>query len=618
MARKVSYLPLEGRVVAEPEEGWIERGRRKELINILVDGSRVIYRCGHRGGTFSDNYQDPEEKVRAEFFVELVERYQYPPERIDFEVEVPRREPKDKADVVIYRDDAQKTAYCVVECKPDGISEAEIEQAVKQAGGNANNLRASYAMMVAGNVRIVFDAKQWDPKRPLDSGIIADLPVRYGQAPKYRYWKQREGWPDLAVVNESQLRDAFQQCHDILWEGGRRNPAEAFDEMSKLMFCKLQDERVHTGIGESYAFQCGTNETVDEVMDKVKVIYKEAQETAPTVFQRPIEAEPHLVYRVVQVLQGISMDRMDLDVKGAAFEKFLGVVFRGEMGQYFTHRNLVNSMVDMLEPNRRDKVIDPACGSGGFLLQALDQVRRQVEARLEPAHALQDWRDWALRRLHGIEINEQISRVAMMGMIIHEDGHTNIKCTDALQVFEDINSLRDNITVEPDTYTLLMTNPPFGAKVTRVRKGAKHPYLDTYELGGKERRRNSQNTEILFIERCLQLLAPGGRMGIVLPDGILTNSSLQYVRDFVMREARVLAVVSLPQHTFVPAGAGVKASLLFLRKWRKGEDWEQDYPIFMAMAEHVGYTATGKDDDNDLPAIVEAYRQFRWDHADFF
>lgn len=618
MAKQVSYLPVEERIVSEPEEGWVELGRRKELISISADGNRITYRCGHRGGTFSDNYRDPEEKVRAEFFVELVERYQYRPECIDFEVETPRREPRDYADVVIYEDDAKTKRYCVVECKQDGINEAEIEQAVKQAGGNANNLGAKYGMMVAGNVRVVFDAKQWDPKHPLDSGIIGDLPRRYGKPPKYRYWKQREGRPDLAVVNESQLRDAFQQCHDILWEGGRRNPAEAFDEMSKLMFCKLQDERIHTSIGEAHAFQCGTNETVDEVLDRVQAIYKEAQETAPTVFQRPIEAEPHLVFRVVQVLQGLSLDRMDLDVKGAAFEKFLGVVFRGEMGQYFTHRNLVNFMVDTLEPNPRDKVIDPACGSGGFLLQALDQVRKDAEARLTPANAYRAWHDWALYRLHGIEINEQISRVAMMGMIIHEDGHTNIKCTDALQVFDDINSLDDNITVKPGDYTLLMTNPPFGAKVTRVRKGAKHPYLDAYELGGKERRRNSQKTEILFIERCLELLAPGARMGIVLPDGILTNSTLQYVRDFIMRGARVLAVVSLPQHTFVPAGAGVKASLLFLRKWKKGEDREQDYPIFMAMAEHVGYTATGKDDDNDLPAIVEAYRQFKWDHTDFF
>jgi len=618
MAKQISYLPLEERIVAEPEEGWIERGLRKELFSISADGSRITYRCGHRNGTFSDNYQDPEEKVRAGFFVELVERYQYRPELIDFEVEVPRREPKDKADLVIYQDDALKTVYCVVECKQDSATEAEIEQAVKQAGGNANNLRALYGMTVAGNVRVVFDAKQWDPKRPLESGISADLPARYGQAPKYRYWKQREGWPDLVVVSESQLRDAFQQCHDILWEGGRRNPAQAFDEMSKLMFCKLQDERMHTGIGEAYAFQCGTNETVSEVMAKVQTIYKEAQTTAPTVFQRDIEAEQHLVYRVVQILQGISLDRMDLDVKGAAFEKFLGVVFRGEMGQYFTHRNLVNFVVDMLEPNRHDKVIDPACGSGGFLLQAMDRVRKHEEKRLGKEHGRDFWKEWALKRLHGIEINEQISRVVLMGMIIHEDGHTNIKCTDALRVFDDINSLRDHITIEPGTYTLLMTNPPFGADVSRVHSGATHPYLDTYELGGKVRRRNSQKTEILFIERCLQLLETGGRMGIVLPDGILTNSSLQYVRDFIMREARVLAVVSLPQQTFVPAGAGVKASLLFLRKWKVGEDRERNYPIFMAMAEHVGYTATGKDDDSDLPAIVEAYCQFERDHADFF
>ena len=465
---------------------WIELGKRKGYIR--EKGPKYEY----VPAGFADKAADPEEQVRAAFYVELIEHYGYPPERIDFEVETPRRKPRDYADIVVYEDDAKTTRYCVIECKPDGVSQAEIEQAAKQAGGNANNLGAKYGMVVAGNVRIVFEAKSWNPKQPLDSGVIADLPVRYGKAPKYRYWKQREGWPDLAVANESQLRDAFQQCHDILWEGGRRNPAEAFDEMSKLMFCKLQDERMHTGIGERYAFQCGTNESVKEVMSRVQTIYKEAQETAPTVFQRPIEAEPHLVYRVVQVLQGLSLDRMDLDVKGAAFEKFLGVVFRGEMGQYFTHRNLVNFMVDMLEPHRRDKIIDPACGSGGFLLQALDQVRRDAEARLDPANAYRAWHEWALYRLHGIEINEQISRVAMMGMIIHEDGHTNIKCTDALRVFDDLNSLGDNITVEPGTYTLLMTNPPFGAKVTRVRKGAEHPYLDTYELGGKERRSGHQ------------------------------------------------------------------------------------------------------------------------------
>lgn len=592
---------------------WIELGKRKGYIR--EDGPQYEY----VPAGFADTAADPEEQVRAAFYVELIERYGYPLKRIDFEVETPRREPRDYADIVIYEDDAKTKRYCVVECKPDGISEAEIEQAVKQAGGNANNLGAKYGMLVAGNVRIVFEAKLWNPKRPLDSGVVADLPDRYGKAPKYRYWKEVEGRPDLALVNEAQLTAAFQQCHDILWEGGRRNPAEAFDEMSKLMFCKLQDERFHTEIGDHYAFQAGTDESVRQVAGRVRAIYKEAQETAPSVFQTPIRADDALIYRVVKILQGISLDRMDLDVKGAAFEKFLGVVFRGEMGQYFTHRNLVNFVIDMLEPMRRDKVIDPACGSGGFLLQAMDRVRKDAEARLRPANALDAWKNWALRRLHGIEINEQISRIAMMGMIIHEDGHTNIKCTDALQTVEALNSMGDGIIVEPGTYTLVMTNPPFGAKVTRVRSGAEHPFLDEYELGGKQRQRNSQKTEILFIERCLELLEPGrGRMAIVIPDGILTNSSLQYVRDFVMERAQVLAVVSLPQHTFMPAGAGVKASILFLRRWGENEDQENDYPIFMAIAEHVGYTATGRDEENELPDIVTAYKEFKREHSGFF
>jgi len=599
------------------EEGalidWIGVGKRKGLIR-EQDG-----KYQYSGTGFADSAGDPEERVRAAFYVELVERYRYAPENIAFEVETPRREPRDYADIVIYEDSLKTKPYCAIECKPDGVSEAEIEQGVKQAGGNANNLGAKYGMLVAGNVRVAFRAEAWDPQRPLDSGVVADLPVQYGKAPKYRYSKEADGVPDLTPVSEAQLTAAFQQCHDVLWEGGRRNPAEAFDEMSKLMFCKLQDERFHTDIGAPYAFQSGTDETVEQVARRVRAIYSEAQETAPAVFQNPIRAQDTLIYRVVKILQGISLDRMDLDVKGAAFERFLGVVFRGEMGQYFTHRNLVDFVVSMLEPSRRDKVIDPACGSGGFLLQAMDRVRRDAEARLGPDNALDAWKTWAVHRLHGIEINEQISRIAMMGMIIHDDGHTNIKCADALQNFEGLSADGDGARIEPGTYTLVMTNPPFGAKVSRVRPGAEHPYLDEYQLGGKKRSRNSQKTEILFLERCLQLLQPGaGRMAIVVPDGILTNSSLQYVRDFLMNEAQVLAVVSLPQHTFMPAGAGVKASIVLLRRWAAGEDPQSDYPIFMGVADHVGYTATGKDDTNDLPSIADAYREFGDQNPDFF
>jgi len=187
-------------------------------------------------------------------------------------------------------------------------------------------------------------------------------------------------------------------------------------------------------------------------------------------------------------------------------------------------------------------------------------------------------------------------------MIIHDDGHTNIISTDALSVIKEIKNIHQGF--KANKFDLILTNPPFGASV----KSSEKPYLIKYDLGGK---RKNQKTEILFIERCLEFLKEDGRIAIVLPDGILTNSSLQYVRDFIMNNSQILAVVSLPQFAFSHFGAGVKSSLLFLRK-KKVNEKIGNYPIFMAMADHVGYDATGrKDPINDLDNIYEEYLEFK-------
>jgi type I restriction enzyme M protein len=283
------------------------------------------------------------------------------------------------------------------------------------------------------------------------------------------------------------------------------------------------------------------------------------------------------------------------------------------MGQYFTPRPIVRFMIDFLEPNIDDFIIDPACGSGGFLIYTLERMRKELFAKLDEQDAAYRWQDFALKQVYGIEINSQLARVSMMNMIIHEDGHTNIENADALDKPDSWKrqKIREYFGKK---FNLLLTNPPFGASVKEKEKS----YLVNYELGGKIKKRNRQNTEILFVERCLDFLKPGGRMGIVLPDGILTNSSLQYVRDFINDKAQILGVVSLPQTAFKrPAskgsgdtGSGVKASLLFLRKKKEGEK-AKDYPIFMAMAEHIGYDATGRSDKDEFPDILNAWQEFR-------
>ena len=255
----------------------------------------------------------------------------------------------------------------------------------------------------------------------------------------------------------------------------------------------------------------------------------------------------------------------------------------------------------MMNPERSDLVIDPACGSGGFLLNALDRVRKSAESNYDSLEAQEHWHKFAMNNLYGIEIGDKIARVCKMNMIIHDDGHTNIISTDSLKNMDEIT--KQHKRFKKAQFDILLTNPPFGAIVKSTEKD----YLDKYELGKDKK---NQKTEILFIERCLDFLKPNGKMAIVLPDGILTNSSLQYVRNFLMEKSQILAVVSLPQFAFTHFGAGVKSSLMFVRK-KKDNEKTGNYPIFMAIAEHIGYDATGrKDAVNDLNMILVEYHKF--------
>jgi type I restriction enzyme M protein len=257
----------------------------------------------------------------------------------------------------------------------------------------------------------------------------------------------------------------------------------------------------------------------------------------------------------------------------------------------------------MLDPQPTHHVIDPSCGSGGFLLSAMDKIRKEAERDYDADEAKDIWHGFASKRLYGIEINDQIARVCKMNMIIHDDGHTNVISMDALEEFKTIKAHKKDF--KKDFFDVLLTNPPFGAVVKSTEKD----YLDNYTLGkGKK----NQKTEILFIERCIDFVKPGsGKIAMVLPDGILTNSSLQYVRDLMMQRCRIDAVVSLPQFAFSHYGAGVKSSLVFMTRKADNERHE-DYPIFMAIADHIGYDATGREDPiNELDDILVEYRKFQ-------
>lgn len=394
-----------------------------------------------------------------------------------------------------------------------------------------------------------------------EKNVIAEIPVSYGKPIKYRFSNIKEGRGALKIVSKEDLISSLEKCHDTVWQGGHLNPSDTFDEVSKILFCKLQDEK-NTKSKEYYKFQIGTHETSSQVAKRIHELYSEGKKIDPYVFSEDVKLDDEIIYKVVEHLQSININKTDLDSKGVAFERFMGDFFKGKMGQYFTPREIVDFCVKMLDIKNTEKVLDPACGSGGFLLHAMDSIRKEGEESFDDKDiSYRYWHDFASKKLYGIEIDEQIARVCKMNMIIHDDGHTNIISSDALSPIENHNKI--NSGFKKESFDVILTNPPFGAKVLRSEKS----YLKDYELGRNgEKERVAQSVEILFIERCLNYLKEDGRMAIVLPDGILTNTSLQYVRDFIMEKAKIDAIVSIPQTAFSHYGAGVKCSLLFLTK----------------------------------------------------
>jgi type I restriction enzyme M protein len=607
---------------AEKPKTYLEQAIEDGHAELSGEGKKE--RIYYIAAEHSERWSDPEEKVRAEFWAELIYKYEYDPNRIKFEVKVPRRTPNDLADLVIYKDEECKDPYFVFETKRSDVSDAEFAQSIEQACGNRASLGAPFCGAIAGLTRRLLRFDKFPPGER-ERNHLTDIPKRYGKPPEWRFYKNRQG-QDLSAVPREELRSAIRKCHQTLWEGGRRSPIAAFGEFCKIVFVKYRDEKnPDLEDDQPYAFQRRDGESSDELAKRILKLYATEQESEPGVFTEKINIDPPVLANVVEHLEALSLDRTELDTKGVAFEEFMGGFFKGDFGQFFTPRELIAFSVELLNPERKQLVLDPACGSGGFLLYALDHIRREANRRY-PNHKTnarqgvshyKHWHDFAEHNLFGIEINEELARVAKMNMIIHDDGHTNIVGHDALDFLPKLSAIKPELI--PGKFDLILTNPPFGSVVKKTEKG--DGYLDQFDLrlylnksttgtepdestqgerdakrGAKAvKARTSIKTEILFIERVWSYLKPGdGRAAIVLPDGILTNSSLQGVRDWMLSHFQILAVVSLPQFAFAYYDAGVKASIVFLRRLKDGETVPDDAPIFMALAENIGYDATGR------------------------
>ncbi len=581
----------------------IDQGAAEGLIAFDADQKNITYKVQNKRLRFSD----PEEKVRANAYLSLVLEYGYSPEQIDIEVAVEHRVPNIFSDIVVYADKSLKKPLILVECKREEASQGELDQGIEQGFGYANSMDADFIWMTSGIRNDYFRRDRAAPKDRVGNRL-ADLPRPGKGVSRAKYVKGGVGGFELKTVEENELTRIFKQAHDALWAGGKRNPAEAFDELDKLIFCKIWDERVKRKNGDPYDFQVFSDDKGDDLKSRIHSLYVKGREKDEEVFKEDIRLSNAELQTVVGYLAATNLNKTDLDSKGRAFETFMTGFFRGEFGQYFTPRKIVQFIVDALPISNDNVVLDTSCGSGGFLLHALDKVRKQADRKAQEGYFdpatpegykehFDFWHDFAENNLFGIEISEGIARTAKMNMIIHDDGHTNVISFDGLESIETMREKTKNAGFKKNAFDFIITNPPFGSKV----KFAEKRYLENYALGKKgedwievklkglstqaeltakdqgdkdsevsrDKRptRDQQTTEVLFIEQCHRFLKPGGYLAMVIPDSILTNSSMQYVRDWIEEHWRIVAVVSLPQFAFAANGAGVKSSVLFLKKY---------------------------------------------------
>jgi len=556
----------------------------------------------------------PEEKVKQEKIIPYL-RDVLGYKLMDFEVPVRFGRMTKFADVVIFIiEDHRKIPYIVVECKAPGIIKGDDWL---QAESYAQRLGAPYFIVTDGT------KLGW---------LWFKTGKRQGQSEKIRsdfipHTKiQKEGKSLIKFEDLNILSRVIQQCHDIIRNEEGRDPAESFDEMSKLLFAKIKDEKdIKNKKKREREFIIKTNkvskaldDTIGSIADRVRNLFEEAKKDFPKIYAEveskiahklvTINLKDFTIYQIVGIIEPYTFietgtDKHGVDIKGAMFEIFLKGTFRGPLGQFFTPREIIDFMIGVVDPKDNEIILDPGCGSGGFLIGAMQKVwsdmhEKYIQGKIDDLE--EQKKIYAENRLFGMDINERLAWVAKMNMVFHGDGHGGIVHSNALTV-----TTRNKDLINKK-YDVILTNPPFGSKINdpNILCNTRFEEISRTKL-----------TEVLFLALCINLLNPYGKLGIVLPDGILTNSSLKFVRDYIKKETIVKAVVSLPQETFMPYGSGVKASLLFLEKKNPADPYHKQGSVFMAIAENIGYDATGRViEKNDFPKILEEYRKFEEKH----
>jgi len=464
---------------------------------------------------------------------------------------------------------------------------------------------------------------------------------------------QKLGLPkrtELKPVTE--LMKLFNVIHNHIYANQGLSPNETFNEILKLLFLKIQDEMsndgkfVKFGISDVEYYQVMENKTND-FKKRIDILLEEAKINFPDVIENSesINLNESTLAFVVNRLQYFNLSKSKRDIKGTAFQKFIYSQQRGSRGQFLTPEPIIKLAVNMMAPNSSDKILDPTCGAAGFLVEAMNYVFQKEFLNLNKNMKKLKRQKFTSEKLFGIEINPTMIKVAKMRMLFENDGNSGIFRNDSLASWEEISqkAKRKQIKslIEKDCFDLILTNPPFGTQ----GKISNNSVLNRFNLGHNWRKtnnrfsksaslQNAQVPDILFLERCLDFLNENGRLAIVLPVGDLENKTLRYLRQYLLDKAKILAVISLPQETFIPFGTGVKTCILFLQKMDEKKlkaEIENDYKIFFSIIKNVGYEGNKngkiiykknekgeflKDNlgnmivDEDMTYVIESYKQF--------
>lgn len=598
----------------------------------------------------------PEEEVRQRYVCRLVDSYGYGIKQMGEEVKVTnsqRGQGAARADIVIWRNEEDKrkgkNALIVVGCKAENVT---IRQADYFQGYNYAAW-AGAKFFVTTNLKETRIFKVVEDAMPKKLEEIADIP----SADMVNDDKKIKA---MLLQTKAFTRDEFSRllfkCHNIIRNNDKLSPEAAFDEISKILFIKIRYERTNSGTQifskEEFLKQKKMYDAVKskESPDYYQFLFNKTKEdfAKDHLFdeKETIKIRENSFEQIVKELQVYNLSTTSDDVKGIAFEQFLGRTFRGELGQFFTPRTIVDFMVSVLDPQEGEYVCDPCCGSGGFLIRAFEYVREHIENEVEVRkedvkkslftddysklpkkeqekidqkvidafckmnyeldinNPMGRLRSLSFDCIYGTDANPRMARTAKMNMIMHGDGHGGVHHHDGLL---NVNGIWEG------RFDVILTNPPFGARIDKELKITEADrFTDIEKIKAYEKRYGKENydnalkqvndhidqpildlfqigkfsglTEVLFIERCLNLLKPGGRMGIVLPEGVLNNTNLQKVRDFVESKAKILLIVSIPQDVFMAAGATVKPSLLFFKKFTENE--AEEYNRIYIQASH--------------------------------